>query len=80
MLPGYKQNNAIRVSQQLVIYARKMAYENVSQKDIAKLLDDIEYLLGLISEDEDSTEKFRKYVEGVAADYGISIILDIFNS
>lgn len=80
MISSDKQTSAIRVIQQLVIFGRKMAYDKISHKEIATLLDDLEYLPGLMLKEEDTTDEFRKYIEDIADEHNLSIILDIFDN
>jgi len=79
MISSDKQNNAIRVIQQLVIFVREMAYDKSSYEKIAMLLDDIEYLPGLMLKDKDTTDEFRKYIQDIAEEHNLGMILDIFD-
>lgn len=79
MLTDEKQANAIKVIQQLVIFGRKMAYDKVSHEKIAALLDDIEYLPVLMLKSEDVTDEFRKYIEDIAVEHNLGMILGMFD-
>lgn len=79
MISPKKQAAALKAIQQLIIFSRKMAYDRVSHEKIAELLDDIEYLPTLILEEEDRTDAFGKYLEGIAKQHNMEIILDIYN-
>lgn len=74
-----KNSNALKIIQKLVIHARKMAYDKESHEKIAALLDDIEYLPGLINDASDQTETFRQYVVGIADKYGWQGLVDVFD-
>lgn len=50
-----------------------------AMKKIAALLDDIEYLPGLLNDTSDQTDVFRKYVVGIADQYGWQGLVDIFD-
>jgi len=57
-----------------------MAYDKESHEKIAALLDDIEYLPGLLNDTSDQTDTFRKYVVGIADKYGWQGLVDIFDN
>ena len=70
MVKPEKLERYLKVIQRLVVLARKMAYEKQAHEKIAAVLDDIEYLPGLLAEKEDCENKFREYISGIADQYG----------
>jgi len=72
MLKQEKLNSAILAIQDLVIRARNFAYQNYPNEKLAEFLDDIEYLPGLILEEEDRTELFEDYLEELCTQHGFS--------
>ncbi len=79
MISQEKSRNALRVIHDIIILARKMAYDKVDHKKIASVLDDLEHLPMLILDENDRTEDFRKYVEGFGEDYGWTGLVDLFD-
>jgi len=75
-----KNSNALKIIQKLVIHARKMAYDKESHEKIAALLDDIEYLPGLLNDTSDQPDTLLKYVVGIADKYGWQGLVDIFDN
>lgn len=75
-----KQANALAIIQRLIIHARTMAYAKEDHRKIAALLDDIEYLPGLLNSAGDETETFRKYVAGIAEYYGWEGLIEMFDA
>ena len=62
MIKEDKNKKALKAIQDLIIEAGTMAYKNVSSKDLAEFLDDLEYLPALIIEG-DNTELFENYLK-----------------
>lgn len=62
MIAHNKQTQAIRAIQDIIIQARFMAYQKESFEKLAQLLDDAEYLPGLMLEEEDKTQVFADYL------------------
>ncbi|MGE0375875.1 MAG: hypothetical protein AB7I48_03735 [Planctomycetaceae bacterium] len=61
---------AHRAIHRLVIQGRAMGYENEPPAKIAKLLDEVEYLIGMLYDDQESTELFADYLKGITDDFG----------
>jgi hypothetical protein len=61
---------AQKAIQFLVIQGRAMAYENAPQKRIASLLDDVEYLIGMLYEPSECTTDFQRYLDGTTSRFG----------
>jgi hypothetical protein len=66
MIEKIKEQRAVKALQAIIIRGRSMAYEKLDHKKIADLLDDAEYLAGLICEEEDRTNAFRSYLAETA--------------
>jgi hypothetical protein len=60
MIPKDKEQNAFYALNHILIWARKMAYDGVSHREIAEVLDVAEYLPRLFADHEDQTQAFRK--------------------
>ncbi len=69
MIRPDKLEQAIRAIQQVIIRGRTMAYEAEPHKRIANLLDDAEYLPGLILIPEDRTEAFSRHLQAISEEY-----------
>lgn len=65
MIAENKLKKALQAIQDLIIEARILAYENISNKDIAEFLDSIEYLPALIIEEKDRTQLFENYLYSI---------------
>ncbi|WP_224994346.1 hypothetical protein [Cesiribacter sp. SM1] len=63
MIEERKLNKAIQAIQDLIIEARKLAYQEIPGKELAEFLDGLEYLPALIVEGGDSTNLFESYLE-----------------
>lgn len=74
-----KLDNALYALQGVLIFARKMAYENKAHKEIADILDTAEYLPYLIFNDRDETENFRNHLLDIVDKYGCHICLERFD-
>ena len=79
MIKPEKVPNALYALQGVLIHARMMAYEGAPHKKLAGILDAAEILPRLIASDEDETERFRRYVEGISIDYKWANILVRFD-
>lgn len=55
---------------ELVIGGRAMGYENGSPARIARLLDGVEYLIGMLYDEQESTEWFSQYLQGITDEFG----------
>lgn len=75
MIRPDKLEQAIRAVQQVIIRGRTMAYEAESHRRIASLLDDAEYLPGLILAPEDRTEAFSPHLQVIAEEYRCEVHL-----
>jgi hypothetical protein len=80
MIAQDRNTAALKVIQKLIIHTRKMAYEREKHEKIAALLDDIEYLPGLLIDTNDQTTAFRNYISDITKQYKLPGILDIFDS
>lgn len=65
MIRQTRETATLKALQAVVIKARSMAYEGVSHRRIADLLDRTEYLVALIYDERDMTEAFRSYLEEI---------------
>jgi hypothetical protein len=74
-----KFDNALYALQGVLIFARKMAYENKAHKEIADILDTAEYLPYLISNNRDETENFRNHLLDIVDKYGCHICVERFD-
>jgi hypothetical protein len=58
-------NDALQAIQALIVQARHAAFE-ARAKDVGNLLDDIEALPALLSDDLDQAREFEQALEGIA--------------
>jgi len=79
MIPEDKFENALYALQELLIFARSMAYAKKPYKEIADILDTAEYLPYLIMNDKDETERFRMHLQNMADKYGCYNCLENFD-
>jgi hypothetical protein len=63
-----------------MILGRTRAYEGTDRAVLAEVFDDAEYLAGLLCVDEDCTDQFREYLQGVAEKYGWQRLTDTFDA
>lgn len=76
MVDEEKLRDAILAIHDLVIRARMMAFEKVSNEVIFDFLDDLEYLPALILEDKrENTKRFEEYLESICNRYDYPGIL-----
>jgi hypothetical protein len=66
MISTEKAQNALRALNHVLVLARKMAYDGVSHKEIAEVLDIAEYLPRLLAAEDDRTPAFRQCLEDLA--------------
>ncbi len=78
MITPDKQRNALYALQNLLVYARSMAYESGDRR-LAELLDSAEYLPKLIAEPSDRTETFRGVLEDLADAFAAPVLLADFD-
>jgi len=76
MVKEEKLNSAILAIQDLIIWARNLAYQKHPSEALAELLDEIEYLPALILEKEDRTDIFESYLKAICTEYGFP---DVWN-
>lgn len=69
----------LRVIQEFVILARKRAFES-GAKELAALLDDLEYLPNLMLDSDDESQVFRDYVAGMAQRHKWAYPIEILES
>jgi hypothetical protein len=75
MVDAIKQKKALKAVQDLICHGRKLGYEGADSQTLAKFLDDLEYLPGLMLEGSDRTEVFEKHLKGMCGDYDCSYIV-----
>ena len=61
--------NALYAINEILVWARTIAFEGQPHQKLAKLLDAAEELPMLIARDDDTTDEFRSALEGLAATY-----------
>ena len=66
MISTNMQSSALRALHHVLLVARAMGYQNEPGPDIARVLDDAEYLVVLMIQAGDTTAEFREYVESLA--------------
>ncbi len=79
MIIPEKTENALRVIQRIIILARKMAYDEADHIKIASVLDDAEYLPGLLLDEKDRTKEFRKFIVGIGEEFGWHSLIELFD-
>lgn len=79
MIRPDKLNNALYALQGVLIQARRMAYEEASHKEIARLLDYAEELPRFIAAAEDKTEVFRQSLTEITTRYNSYFALQRFD-
>ncbi|WON95078.1 hypothetical protein [Sphingobacterium sp. UGAL515B_05] len=76
MVDEKKLRDAILAIHDLIIRARLMAFEKVSNEVMFDFLDDLEYLPALILEDKrENTKRFEEYLESICNRYDYPGIL-----
>ncbi len=80
MISTEKKLLAIEAIQSLIVQGRTMAYEGVPNDELAKFLDDLEYLPGLMLEKLDRSEQFSEYLKGICEKYDCNRIHGRFSS
>ena len=80
MIRRDKFDNALYALQNVLIFARTMAYKGKTYKEIANILDSAEYLPYLIANDKDETENFRNYLVSIADKHGCHSCIERFDS
>lgn len=80
MVVANKNKQALTAIHDLLIEARILAYQNIEGKDLAELLDGIEYLPALLLEENDNTELFETYLNELCLSHGYTHISTKYKS
>ncbi len=76
MISEKREQNALCALNNVLILARRMAYDGVPGIEIAEILDVAEYLPRLMADQEDRTESFRRQLVDLAAkrpEFGLAL-------
>ncbi|HRH43414.1 MAG TPA: hypothetical protein PKY82_17420 [Pyrinomonadaceae bacterium] len=76
MIKENKTRRAIKIVQDLIIVARNFGYEDKEPNYIAKFLDRVELLPGLILEEKDRTDLFEQCVRDICDIYGCEEVIN----
>jgi hypothetical protein len=79
MIRQDKFENALYALQNVLVFARAMAYKGKAHKDIADILDSAEYLPYLIANEKDETENFRSHLLSIADKHGCYSCIERFD-
>jgi len=80
MIESKKQKKAIQATQDLIIEARNLAYQNFPNKDLAEFLDGVEYFPALIVEEKDNTELFEIFLKDFCIRHNCMSILNRYEN
>ncbi|ASF42597.1 MULTISPECIES: GTP-binding protein EngB [Capnocytophaga] len=78
MIREEKRDNAVLAIQQLVIEARVFTSQRREYEEIYDLLDEIEYLAGLLLIKDNITDTFEVFLEGICKKRGFQRIWDYY--
>ena len=79
MIPSVKQQQALKAMQDLSNLARTMAYENAPRERLARLLDDLDALFGLVLEEQDRLELFQLYLKEMCDEFDAAYVWTIYS-
>ena len=79
MIRQDKFSHSIEAIREVIVLARKLAYDGTEAMVIAELLDRAEYLPRLVLEKDDKTEEFRNQIVEIAREFSWQIIVDHFD-
>ncbi len=79
MIRQDKFENALYALQNVLVFARTMAYKGKTHKEIADILDSAEYLPYLVVSEKDETENFRNHLLSIADKHGCHSCIERFD-
>ncbi len=75
-----QQRAALRAIQDMSVAARKMADDQMPHEQLAKFLDDVDGLFGLLLSTKDIEQGFEPYLRSMCDDYGLEFYWTLYRS